>query len=393
MKAARKPSKPCWPDPVSSPVQIQDFQAFECTSCGRCCKPWEIALEAVQTAAIRQSEAYMSRVKEGYVPLIEVRGGVGELGDRGDDQCTFLNRDNLCELHAEIGGRLKPMGCQLYPYQAVQTPDGMFAYLSFACPPAVTGQDCDVESNRSQLDEVLSKYSDPLPDSSEEPFVVDLSGDLAISWASYLQLEERLLSAYRREQPLESILEMLLDVFQVASRPFGGWPPLATPGADLGFAKEICAKLLGSLVSSVEKTDDEGERVAMARTFGEGLSVRSTRFGITLPPLDLDCSYPGWMLDTYHRYFRNAILGKALLKSTVTGKLLALAAAVVLSDVYAQGYARARGLDEVDMEALIDGFRVVENDILTHNPVATEFFAAWEETFRAISDFHRITAG
>lgn len=373
------------------PVQVYDFQAFACTNCGRCCRPWEVALEGAQAEAIRQSHAYQSRVKKGYQPLLVVRPGVGELGDRGDDHCTFLDNQNLCELHAELGGGSKPLGCQLFPYQVVQTPEGLHVYLSFACPPVVAGLDADVESNRQQLDAALGIHSEPLPDSPESPFLVKLWQGAAIPWESYLRLESSLLASYRPAQPLDSVLGMVLDLFEICSGPFSPacdpWPDLKGGGHDLSFAREILSKLLGFLVAIFERCEDGQRGLAVARAVEQGLSISSGPLEMILPPLNLEPPSADWVQTTYHRYFRNAFQGKAVLRSTVASKLLEVAAALALTSYYAEAYRQARGLEALDLETLTDAFALVESELATHNPAAAGDFTPWEETFRRLSDF------
>jgi Fe-S-cluster containining protein len=371
---------------VFNTVHVQDFQAFACTSCGRCCKPWEIAIEAAQLSAIEGSSAYRSRVKEGYRPLHSERAGVARLGDRGDDACTFLDAQSLCALHTELGGRSKPLGCQLFPYQAVQTPEGMFVSLSFACPPVVAGLDSDVESNRQDLSVALGRYSAPLPDTVESPYEVWLSENMAISWASYVQLEARILKAYRRSEPLESVLSIVLSILRVGAPEGSRWPLLAAVREELSFPMEILAKYLGSMVSAVEDIDDDERRATLARAVESAQAITSERFAMRLPRLDLAAPTQPWILDTYHRYFRNAVLGKSLLKSSVVGRLLSIACTIALASYYAEAYRQARGTDSVTLDCLTDAFAIVECHIVTHSPLTGSYFLGLEETFAKLAE-------
>jgi Fe-S-cluster containining protein len=366
------------------PVHLHDFQAFSCTSCGRCCRPWAVSIQSVQTEAIHASTAYQKRARAGFLPLEVFQPGRARLGDRGDDHCTFLDPHNLCELHAEIGGRLKPLGCQIYPYQAVQCPDGIYVSLSFGCPPVVAGTDTAVQDNRQQLNEALGEAADPLIDSEEQPFLVDLSEQAAITWPSYLALEQRILEAYQPERPLHSMLAMSVAILRAQSQPGRGWPELNGP-LDEAFAREILGMYVGSMVSAIENIEDEGERHALGQAISAGQTVYSPRFAMALPSLSLEEIQEPWIQDIYQRYFRNVVQGRALLKSTVLGKLLAVACAFVLVRYYAEAYRLARGRQEIDLDCLTDAFGIVEFIIVTHSPTTAGYFLGLEETFSKLS--------
>lgn len=375
------------PGTLPNSVHIHDFQAFECTCCGRCCKPWAIALEDAQLSAILASNAYRTRAKEGFIPLHSERPGQGTLGDRGDDFCTFLDQENMCDLHAEVGGRLKPLGCQLYPYQAVQTPDGMYVYLSFACPPVVAGQDTDADANRHHLHEALGKYSAPLSDTDQEPYLVSLHVGVNISWPSYKQLEERILSAYDKNNPVDSLLRTVLDIVRASASPAESWPLLAQNNEDLSFPHEILTHYLAFMASAVEDIEELEERANFIHAVSHAQPVFSHRLETELPALELHRCWDGWVLDTFERYLHNLVLGKALLKTTVVSTLLATACAIVLTGLYAEAYRRARGLEKLDLDCLTDAFRIVESDMAaTHKPITSGYFLALEETFLKLAE-------
>ncbi len=367
-------------------VHVQDFQAFSCTSCGRCCKPWEVAIEAAQREAIEASREYQARVRENYQPLVVERPGVASLGDRGDDACTFLDPDNLCRLHAEIGGRLKPLGCQLYPYQAVQTPAGMYVYLSYACPPVVAGLDRDAASNRQDLDQALGRYAAPLPDSEDDPYRVELHGERELSWESYLQLEGRLLEAYQRERPWDSLLEIALWLLGQPSfeEP---WPPIPLGRIDLEFPRELFTSYLAALIGTLEPFVQDGPGALLVRAVEEGRPVRLERLGLDLPPLSLAPPVQPWLLDLLERYFRDAVLGKSILKSSVISRLLCLACAMALTMHFAEAYRLQRGLEEIGLEEVTDAFRLVESDLTTHSTVTAGYYDELADTFARLATF------
>lgn len=367
-------------------VHVHDFQAFSCTSCGRCCKPWEVAIEAAQLEAIEASREYRAAVRENFRPLTVERPGVASLGDRGDDACTFLDWDNLCRLHAELGGRLKPLGCQLYPYQAVQTPAGMYVYLSYACPPVVAGTDRDASSNRRDLDRALGRYAAPLPDSEEEPYRVELHEERELTWESYLQLEGRLLEAYDKERPWDSLLEIALWLLESPS-PEGAWPPIPLERIDLEFPRELFASYLAALIGTLERFVQDGPTQQLVEAIENGRPVRLERLDLELPPLSLEPPPQAWLLEIFERYFRDAVLGKSMLKSSVVSRLLGLACAMALTLHFAEAYRLQRGLPEVGLGEVTDAFRLVESDLTTHATVTAAYYRGLAQTFARVASF------
>lgn len=368
---------------MSYSVHLHDFQAFSCTSCGRCCRPWEVALEGTQRRAIEASQAYQARLKPNYVPLKVETPGIGQLQDRGDGHCTFLDADNLCELHAELGGRSKPLGCQLFPYQTVRTPGGMFVYLSFGCPPVVAGLDRDLATNQRELDEALGDYAAPLLVTPEAPYLVDLTESTAIPWEAYRRLESDLLTAFVPAQPIRSCLVLAMAVLLAdhsnhleLTRTFNT--------EDTDFALEILRKFASSMVSVVENIDENSDRQALAAAVEAGEITFSSRFELTMPPLSLDEPNQDWILEIYHRYFQNAILGKALLRSTVVGKLLVMASGFALTNFYAEAYRRTRELETLDLQCVIDAFAITEFHHGAHSPAMAGYSQAMEETYSYI---------
>jgi hypothetical protein len=106
----------------------------------------------------------------------------------------------------------------------------------------------------------------------------------------------------------------------------------------------------------------------------------SCYFNGLLPVLDLDRAMPDWALETYHRYFRNQLLGKSLLTPSVVAKLLAMAVGYALLSYYAEGFRESRGEEELSLQSLTLAFEVVEGDVVSHSSALTVFFKDFEST-------------
>lgn len=367
------------------PFHLPEFQAFRCTGCGRCCRPWAVAIEEPQRQAIEDSEAFRQRRHCGLTPLQVVQPGRAELGDRGDGRCTFLDQDNGCELHRELGGRQKPLGCQLFPYQVVRTPLGLFASLSFACPPVVEGHDRGVELNRQELEEALRPYLDPLETSPDQPFLVGLSAQRSLPWQEYLELEDRLLTQFCPQRPVRSLLGLLLELLWR-----GALPPTEE---DLDFALEMSLKYLSSLVLYLEESCappaseawEPGQRQALLNALQSGQSSSSPGRPQPLPPLECDPRPPAWMGETFHRYWKNQVQGKTALRSHLADRLLRTAAAIALTAFYTEVFRVSRAGHQATLEDLVEAFALVENEAVSHSSATAPFFAEWEALLNRIA--------
>jgi hypothetical protein len=276
----------------------------------------------------------------------------------------------------------KPLGCQTYPYQMVNTPGGTFVHLSFGCPPVVAGLDTNIALNRRELSDSLAFRHSAPPDT--QPFQVQLTADKSISWDSYLELETRILQAYQPADPLASILNLVLDVCRASSLD-QGWSSVGLVIENTEFPKELLVRYLGLVILSLENEQDLATFDALAVSIEDGETFYSSRFAMNLPALSAEPPGDGWILDTYHRYFRNAVLGKSLLKTTVVARLLATACAIALTGFYAQAYGEARGDEPIQLQDLIDAFEIVEVKVATHTRVTEPFFADLERTFAKVA--------
>ena len=362
---------------MSVELHLADFQAFTCTACGLCCtRPWNVRIEPEVEEGIRASKIHARREREGYVPL-EVSEGRVDAHRQDNDDCMFLESDTSCGLHSELGGRAKPVGCQLYPYHAKSTPSGLYFTLSFACPPVVAGENGDLEANRADLTEIMQTW----PDSSDlhTRAVLAQNETLEISWQSYLLLEAWLLEHYQPERPLDSLLGLAASV-SALSQGQAGWPLPEQPPLDSQTLRDLLWVYLTNILSILENETDQQARGPYATALGEGERLSTVYYDGRLPVLDLDRDLPDWALKTFHRFIRNQFLGKSLLAPSVVGRLLALATGYAMLCHYAEGFREFHQEDELSLLSLTKAFEIVEADAISHSSILTRFFIDFEET-------------
>lgn len=109
---------------------------FACQASGGCCHGYTLGpltsadvarLQALDLSAL-VTGPYLDEKK---TPAGKTRHYLATVP--GDEHCVFLQKDNLCGIHARFGAAAKPNFCQLYPLQAVATLDGLKVYDNGEC--------------------------------------------------------------------------------------------------------------------------------------------------------------------------------------------------------------------------------------------------------------------
>ena len=77
--------------------------------------------------------------------------------NRVEDRCVFLDTDNLCVVHKSAGIEAKPLACQIFPFHAVQTPDGLNLSFNVSCRRLVEMSDADAPLDTAEAVRLLSQ--------------------------------------------------------------------------------------------------------------------------------------------------------------------------------------------------------------------------------------------
>ncbi len=363
----------------SETLHLQPFQGFRCTSCGLCCtRPWGVPVDAAVEPGIRASAVYAEKQRQGYVPIHLDDDGFTRVARSPKGDCLFLEDDLRCSLHAELGPLGKPSGCQLFPYRAVRTPDGVFFSQSWVCPPVVAGTDDNVEENREQLAQLVRLFPEAAGSLSDEEFPVALSREQRISWNDYRDLEERLLRGFDPNRPALSLLALTVDVMAEAAGPLGAIPE------DTSLEEALLTMYLQGLLMAVETQDHLERQQQVGEALQGGPSVRSIHGDVVLPEFGLEACRSPRLLAAFERYVLNMVLGKNLLRPSVVRQLLALACTYPLLSFYGEAFRRDRGEAELTLEAMTLAFEVVESE-LYHSANMAPFFIDFEATLEKLS--------
>jgi Fe-S-cluster containining protein len=111
---------------------------YECLTCAACCRhPWLVEVDPEKLDAIVRHDwaaKYPQLRDRAPVVTTTVYGKqTNVLNKNGQGACVFLDADNLCLLHKELGFDAKPQICKRFPYFSASMPDKDHVSANFAC--------------------------------------------------------------------------------------------------------------------------------------------------------------------------------------------------------------------------------------------------------------------
>jgi Fe-S-cluster containining protein len=96
-------------------------ERFSCNGCTNCCRYWW-HIECLPGERERIERQKWTDALRPPGDWFTVRGGRTYLAHGSDGACVFLNQQTgRCTIHETFGGTVKPLGCQLYPFQISPT--------------------------------------------------------------------------------------------------------------------------------------------------------------------------------------------------------------------------------------------------------------------------------
>jgi Fe-S-cluster containining protein len=367
-------------------LHLPPEQRFECTSCGRCCRAaWTIAVDAPAEPGIRDSLAFGIRAREGYLPLILVEGRLATARS-ADRSCTFLDDANLCELHRELGGEQKPLVCQTYPYLLTETPDGIYATLSYACPAALENVGPPLQDEQAGLERLIARRWPEMPQGTPVGQRVEVLSGSWLDWTDYLRLEVEILKAFNPAQPVESLLGAAIHLILAQSEegdfalPQGG---LALPYNFGEFDRQLATMVSCNLIAIAEEVTAPEERAQLGSLLWNGGRYVSNRFQQELPVFSLRRPSTELAQELIGRYVRNAVFGKRLLAGTVVSRLLGLVCGLAILLFYTEAFSQQ---DSDGLPGLDRAFTLVESELLSHTRSFDGFFVEFETSLCNVRD-------
>lgn len=175
---------------------LADRVVFTCQHSGACCRgDWRIGVDPAAHDRLRALDwsgvAPGPGSDERFVPLpAPLPGGERvEVARRADGACVFLTPDTRCAIHALLGAPAKPRACREFPYQFVDTPDGVVVGVSYACTAVRAGQGRPLAEQHAEILDLVASS----PNVRRLPEPIPLFRALTLTWAEYRTLEATLL--------------------------------------------------------------------------------------------------------------------------------------------------------------------------------------------------------
>lgn len=377
------------------PLHLPKDQNFHCRSCGRCCRAsWTIAVDPKAEEVIRQSRSYQELQAQGYEPLVVVDERLA-LGRRKCGACQFLQADGKCAIHSELGGNKKPIVCQIYPYLLTETPDGIFASMSFACPTVLENVGPPLEASRSEMEQLLAQRGMEVPRFAVAYERIEVLSGRFVSWSFYKTLEERILKAFSALRPVETLLAIAVHLVLADSKEDADDEVYyqALP-SDLGgsneeligtFDQQLLCMVSCNLIAILEDVSAPLDRIRLGSLLWNGEPYYSSKLGVQLPAFTVRQPLHTQTIDLIDRYMRNAIIGKRLLSGTVVSRLLAFACGMAIILHYSSAMMEVAG-GEYSLEAMDKSFTLLESELLSHTRSFDGFFQEFEQSLRKVRD-------
>ncbi len=192
-----------------NPILFPDQQRFACQMCAGCCHSFDVTVNDDELAAFRDLDWAATRPRFQDQDLTTLRAdGQRRLTRLGGGACIFLDDDNLCAIHKELGLEAKPTMCKQFPYRLIDSPDGLVATLDFACTSVAANVGAPIHELEGDIRLRAERWlasgrpivrAESESARREEPAVEVRRGSL-LRWADYLVLEEGLRCLLLAEQ-------------------------------------------------------------------------------------------------------------------------------------------------------------------------------------------------
>ncbi len=374
-------------------------QLYDCVMCAKGCRQdWAVDVDSKSAKLILQSPVELRVVQE--------TGASGLLGSeeqgwqtrKFDGRCVFLQADDLCGIHAEIGLESKPLNCREFPFTFVETPDGIVVGVSYFCTAVQQNVGRPLSEHKESLSALYRNYGSRRPRVGQDP--IDFGFGFTLPWPEYQRFEDSL----KLELENRTVLEALAATLLAALRALEG-PPRSLCGEDL----EGCRPGLGeshilstggdvfreqtryfalTLVGVMEAASpQQGPGITQALMCGEQTELPVAGWAGTLEEvlklLELGFHQPSkeWTV----RYIRALLHRKIMvLHRGVLESLVMFYLASWVLEFYAAVACLKRGGVEVTFEDYAQAFDRVEGDLVTHATGFDPFYVLFTQAYAEI---------
>jgi Fe-S-cluster containining protein len=267
----------------SRPLLFPQTLHFTCRACAGCCRTLEVIATDKEVARFKDYDWAATRPRFAGRDAVRLEAdGLYRLNHL-DGGCIFLDDDNLCAIHKELGFEAKPFMCKHFPYYLTDTPEGVIVSYDFGCPTVIADDGDPIEQEGDSVRQRIAEWAAVGAElrfamanatlGGGEPHVETRRGQPLV-WADYLLLEgaiRRLLTDTTR--PLTARL-LMLDVLVERSSSNTG------PGAMQRWLDSLAAEQWGALSDQVPRVSALRQRALIAPAIAsieEGWSQRVGR--------------------------------------------------------------------------------------------------------------------
>lgn len=222
---------------------------YECVQCGKgCFTDWGIAVKPEEAERLKDHPLTLR--------VIEQRGAAFEPKDcqlqiyknADNPRCGYLEDDNRCSIHAQIGYAAKPLTCKEFPYILIQVPTGeTLVSASYYCTAVAEDVGPPLQDSLPVVEDLLQAGARVLKFNEHVPMLPRI----LVPYRSVAQYEAELrqrLAKKAADFVLEDAIVALASALASQSPPAAGNEPLRLSSSFLGITWDDPAIVSSPLV-------------------------------------------------------------------------------------------------------------------------------------------------
>jgi Fe-S-cluster containining protein len=217
---------------MASTIHFDPVQNYDCIQCGRGCRMgWDIPVEPRVLEGLQGHPLVLRVIQDKGAPFRHEDDQSFIKSSKECKECGFLEGDNLCGIHRELGFAAKPSTCQVFPFVITDTPDGYFVGTTYYCSSVRENSGRPLSEHRDDVQALLDA-SAPMNKVAADGLVI--YNRYYTNWADYVALETELVRQAAEVGYLEALSRAVLGVAAaMAELPRLEEEPEAYPGEKL----------------------------------------------------------------------------------------------------------------------------------------------------------------
>lgn len=214
-------------------LHFDSVQNYDCIQCGRGCKMgWDIPVEPHVLQGLQGHPLILRVIEKHHRPPFREENGQSFIqSDKECKSCGFLEENNLCGIHRELGFAAKPHTCQVFPFVITETPDGFFVGTTFYCSSVRANTGRPLAAHREDVLQFI-RVGGPRNRVADDGLV--LYDCYYTNWRDYLDFEKELVLQASRLGYEEALSRAVIGLAgSMAELPPVEGEPVAYPGERL----------------------------------------------------------------------------------------------------------------------------------------------------------------